>query len=103
MTITNDTGPRHMSLGMQLDRKHALKLCVKYCLLVKAFKHGDCAHFSVIPVQQLFYGVDDLEFKSQQEREMLLCSKASEPTLGPSQLPIQWVLRLSPGGKGAAV
>lgn len=37
-----------MSLGMQLDRKHAYKLCVKYCLLVKCFKHGDCADFSVI-------------------------------------------------------
>ena len=38
-----------MSLGVQLNRKHALKLCVKYCSLVKCFKHGDCANFLVIP------------------------------------------------------
>lgn len=37
-----------MSLGMQLDRKHGYKLCVKCFLLVKCFKHGDCADFSVI-------------------------------------------------------
>jgi len=38
-----------VSLGMQLNRKHVYKLCVKCFLLDKCFTHGDCANFSVIP------------------------------------------------------
>jgi hypothetical protein len=53
----------------------------------------DTPSSSAVDVTALGYGLDDRRFESRQGLGIVLFTTASRPALGPTPLPIQWVLR----------
>jgi hypothetical protein len=62
--------------------------------------HGSLQDFVslTIPDKEPGYGLDDREFDSRQGLGTFLLTTASRPALGPTKLPIQWVLGALPLG-----